>query len=135
MKKNLLNIAFLLITALAFTACNSSDDVDDNGGNGGSVIDNSNIVKNDAQAQALVNGSYGPLQRLSSSFSFVIETQSNKIISFEGEDDKEGPLNSRFLQQPDTWYQIKIFNNLYLSIANDNNAILSLEQSLDSTHQ
>lgn len=123
MKKNLLNIAFLLITTLAFTACNSSDDVDDNGGNGGSVIDNSNIVKNDAQAQALVNGSYGPLQRLSSSFSFVIETQSNKIISFEGEDDKEGPLNSRFLQKPDTWYQIKIFNNLYLSIANDNNAI------------
>ena len=123
MKKNLLNIAFLLITALAFTACNSSDDIADNGGNGGSVIDNSNIVKNDAQAQALVNGSYGPLQRLSSSFSFVIETQSNKIISFEGEDDKEGPLNSRFLQQPDTWYQIKIFNNLYLSIANDNNAI------------
>lgn len=95
----------LLVAALALTACNN------------------NAVQTDADAEALVNESYGPLQRVSGSYSFIIETQSNKIVSFEGEDDKDGPLNSRFLQRPDTWYQIKVFNNLYLSIANDNKAI------------
>ncbi|MCR5076578.1 MAG: RagB/SusD family nutrient uptake outer membrane protein [Prevotella sp.] len=110
-----------LALILGLVSCNSNDALDD--AVSGNVIGNDNIVQSDAQALSLVNGSYGPLQSVSSSLSFIIETQSNKVISFEGEEDADGPLNSRFEASASTWYQRKVFGNLYLSIANSNNAI------------
>ncbi|MBQ7420652.1 MAG: RagB/SusD family nutrient uptake outer membrane protein [Prevotella sp.] len=118
----LLHAAAVLVLSAGFISCSSDDD-------NNSVIGGDNVVKNDAEAVALVNGAYGPLQKLSSSFSFVIETNTDRVISFEGEEDEAGPLNSRFEQSSDTWYQVKIFNNLYLSIANDNDAIKNISAS------
>ena len=89
-----------------------------------------NVVEDDASALALVNGVYSHWQPLSSSFSFIIELNSNKLISFEGEESKEGPLNSRFEQEPTTWYQVKIFNHLLLGIVQANEAITTIENSL-----
>ncbi|MBQ8225150.1 MAG: RagB/SusD family nutrient uptake outer membrane protein [Bacteroides sp.] len=126
MKKNLL-LPTLVLAALAapvFVSCSDDDENvsnPNNGENGGSVIENP--VINDATALSTVNGVYSKWQPLSSSFSFIIELNSNKLISFEGEESEAGPLNSRFEQAPDTWYQVKIFNNLLLGIANDNENI------------
>lgn len=124
MKKNIL-FTSVLASALAFssvlTSCNSDDPSNNTGGGGGSVIENP--VTNDATAISAVNGAYQNWQPLSSSFSFVIELNSNKLISFEGEESEAGPLESRFEQAPDTWYDVKIFNNLFLSVSADNENI------------
>ena len=132
-KKNVLfSIAFATALLAGFTSCSSSSDDDstNHAGNNGNQIDETNVVNDDASALALVNGVYAHWQPLSSSFSFIIELNSNKLISFEGAESKEGPLNSRFEQGPDTWYQVKIFNHLFLGIAEDNEAITTVSNSL-----
>ena len=132
-KKNLFFSAALAVTlATGLVACSSSDDDSSNNNSSSSnnQIDQTNVVSDDASALSLVNGVYSHWQPLSSSFSFIIELNSNKLISFEGEESKEGPLNSRFEQAPDTWYQVKIFNHLLLGIAQDNEAITTISNSL-----
>jgi hypothetical protein len=79
-----------------------------------------------------VNGVYSQWQPLSSSFSFIIELNSNNLISFEGEESEAGPLNSRFEQASDTWYQVKVFNRLFLGISNDNENITLLNDALQA---
>lgn len=133
MKKKLL-FAVLIAAALpaTFTSCSSSDDDNENTGSGGKQIDNTNVVQDDASAISLVNGVYSHWQPLSSSFSFIIELNSNKLISFEGEEGEAGPVNSRFEQEPSTWYQVKIFNHLLLGVAEDNEAITTVTNSLQA---
>lgn len=131
-----MKIPHFLIIALAATTLLSgfascSDTTADNTSDG-SLIDTTNVVKDDASALALVNGVYAHWQPLSSSFSFVIETNSNKLVSFEGEENEPGPLNSRFEQGPDTWYQVKIFNHLFLGIAQDNQTISTITNSFNN---
>ena len=125
MKKIFLFGAAIAATLLAgFSSCDKNDDIVEQ-----LIIDENNVVDDDASAVALVNGIYAHWQPLSSSFSFIIELNSNKLISFEGTEDKEGPLNSRFEQGPDTWYQIKIFNHLLLGVAQANDAIITINNS------
>lgn len=127
-KKNFLFSAALAATlSLGFVSCSSSSD--DAGSNNNQVTDE-NVVDDDASALALVNGVYSHWQPLSSSFSFIIELNSNKLISFEGEESEAGPVNSRFEQEPTTWYQVKIFNHLLLGIAQANEAITTIDNSL-----
>ncbi|MDR3129382.1 MAG: RagB/SusD family nutrient uptake outer membrane protein [Tannerellaceae bacterium] len=80
-------------------------------------------IKNDAEALAVSAGVYPSLQVLSSSFSFVIESATEGTISFEGAEEEPGPVVSRFETEPTTWYPVKIFNNLYISISAANDAI------------
>lgn len=117
MKKNLFIQA---LAAIAFAATFASCSDDNNESNGG-IIDNP--VINDETAISTVNGVYSQWQPLSSSFSFIIELNSNNLISFEGEESEAGPLNSRFEQAADTWYQVKIFNKLLLGVSNNNENI------------
>ena len=110
------------------TSCKSSDD--ESGVN--HQITDDNVVTDDNSALSLVNGVYSHWQPLSSSFSFIIELQSNKLISFEGEESEAGPVNSRFEAQGNTWYQIKIFNHLLLGIVQDNDAIAQVTKAYQS---
>ena len=127
-KKQLLFAALIAATSLTgLTACSSDNDDNNSGGN---QIDETNVVNDDASAISLVNGVYSHWQPLSSSFSFIIELNSNKLISFEGEESEAGPVNSRFEQEPTTWYQVKIFNHLLLGIVQDNEAITTVSNSL-----
>ncbi len=118
---------FLAVIASAllagFSSCKEDND-DEN------QIDTENVVADDASAISLVNGVYSHWQPLSSSFSFIIELNSNKLTSFEGEEGEPGPVNSRFEQEPTTWYQVKIFNHLFLGIAQANEAITTVSNSL-----
>lgn len=118
---------FLVVIASAllagFSSCKEDND-DEN------QIDLENVVADDASAISLVNGVYSHWQPLSSSFSFIIELNSNKLTSFEGEEGEAGPVNSRFEQEPTTWYQVKIFNHLFLGIAQANEAITTVSNSL-----
>ena len=128
-KKNFVFSAALAVSLLAgFASCSSDNDESNN--SGGNQIDETNVVNDDASALSLVNGVYSHWQPLSSSFSFIIELNSNKLISFEGEESEAGPVNSRFEQEPTTWYQVKIFNHLLLGIAQDNEAITTISNSL-----
>lgn len=131
MRKKLFPILALAVAiATSFTAC-SDNDSDDNTGGGGTQITDENVVTDDASALSLVNGVYSHWQPLSSSFTFVIELNTNKLISFEGEESEAGPVNSRLEQQADTWYQVKIFNQLYLGIAQANDAISQVQKAFD----
>lgn len=132
MKKNYIYtalIAAVVTSGLSFTSCSKDDDTNDDN-NGGKQITDQNVVKDDASALSLVNGVCSHWQPLSSSFSFIIELNSNKLISFEGEENEAGPVNSRFEQEPTTWYQIKVFNHLLLGIVQDNEAITTVTNSL-----
>ena len=120
-------IFFAVLASAILTGFASCDDKEDDDNN---QIDLNNVVQDDASAVSLVNGVYSHWQPLSSSFSFIIELNSNKLISFEGEEGEAGPVNSRFEQEPTTWYQIKIFNHLLLGVAQDNEAITTLNNSL-----
>ena len=128
-KTNILLSATLAATlSFGFASCSSSDDpINDSSNN---QVTDENVVADDQSALSLVNGVYSHWQPLSSSFSFIIELNSNKLISFEGEESEAGPVNSRFEQEPTTWYQVKIFNHLLLGIAQDNEAITTIENSL-----
>ena len=133
MKRNLfvqLSSGLLLLAGLVFASCNE----DDVTGNGGNQIDDKSAVKDDASALALVNGVYAHWQPLSSSFAFIVELQSNKLISFEGEESEAGPLNSRLEHGSDTWYQVKVFNHLLLGIAQDNESITAIDKAREAGH-
>lgn len=121
--------AVAAILSTGFSSCSSSDD--DISSNNNQVTE-TNVVADDASALSLVNGVYSHWQPLSSSFSFIIELNSNKLTSFEGEENEAGPVNSRFEQEPTTWYQVKIFNHLLLGIAQDNEAITTINNSLQA---
>ncbi|MBO4660369.1 MAG: RagB/SusD family nutrient uptake outer membrane protein, partial [Prevotella sp.] len=120
--KILLSAALAATLSLGFVSCSSDNDEP-------SQVTNETVGTDDETVLSLVNGVYSHWQPLSSSFSFIIELNSNKLISFEGEESEAGPVNSRFEQEPTTWYQVKIFNHLFLGIAQDNEAIATIEQS------
>lgn len=119
-----ISLAFTAATAL--TGCNASNDTPSDNSGEGTI---SNPITNDATAISTVNGVYANWQPLSSSFTFIIELNSNKMISFEGEESEAGPLNSRFEQTADTWYQRKVFNNLFLGISTDNDNIKLVDEA------
>ena len=128
MRKSIILSALAAALLTSFTSCNSDSTVTSDN----NQLNDSNVVVSDAAALSLVNGVYAHWQPLSSSFTFIIELQSNKMISFEGEEKEAGPLNSRFEAGPDTWYQVKVFNHLFLGIVEDNNAISNISRALQN---
>lgn len=128
MRKSIIFSAIAAAVLTSFTSCNSDSTVTSDN----NQLNDSNVVVSDAAALSLVNGVYAHWQPLSSSFTFIIELQSNKMISFEGEENEAGPLNSRFEAGPDTWYQVKVFNHLFLGIVEDNNAISNINRALQN---
>ena len=83
----------------------------------------------DQQALAAAGAAYSPWQRLSSSFSFLVESQTESTISFEGADDVNGPLVSQFKTDVNNSYPTKIFNYLYVSIGEANRTIAKADSS------
>jgi hypothetical protein len=81
------------------------------------------------EAAALVNAVYGPLQTLSSSYSFFLENATETTVCFEDVDGVDGPQISEFLTNDRNWYVIKIFNRLYSSINAANKAIYLIGQA------
>lgn len=130
MKRTIFINALATVALLGvFTACDDDDD-DASTDASSSVIDNP--ITDDATAISTVNGVYSQWQPLSSSFSFIIELNSSQLISFEGEESEAGPLNSRFEQGEDTWYQEKVFNRLLLSITEDNENLELLSEAYEA---
>ena len=122
----ILSAALSAILSFGLISCSEDEEGINN------QVTNDNVVDDDASAISLVNGVYSHWQPLSSSFSFIIELNSNKLISFEGEESEAGPVNSRFEQEPTTWYQVKIFNHLFLGIAQANEAITTITNSFEA---
>lgn len=120
MKKKLFSLAVLsALISTAFISCSDNNDPDPDNGGG-----ESSTVKTRAEADALANAVYGPLQTLSSSYTFLVESATETTISFEEVDDsKDGPQVSVFETTPSNWYPIKVFNRLYKSIGAANIAI------------
>ncbi|MDR2424224.1 MAG: RagB/SusD family nutrient uptake outer membrane protein [Prevotellaceae bacterium] len=120
MKKNYFRfVAYAAIaTSLVFAACNKDDD------NNGDATEKIVPPKTDNEALALANAVYGPIQTLSSSYSFLLESATETTVSFEERDDsKDGPQVSILETVPSNWYPIKVFSRLYQSIGAANLAI------------
>lgn len=118
-------LSFLLILSLGLLSCEKNDPEN-------SSMIGSGVTSN-AEALALSNAVYGPLQTLSSSYSFLLESGTESTISFEGTEDKDGPLVSRFETTPTNWYAIKVFSRLYKSIGAANIAIARISAANVST--
>ena len=128
MRKTFTIIALTALLTGSLASCNDNS-VETSDSN---QLNDSNVVTSDAAALSLVNGVYAHWQPLSSSFTFIIELQSNKMISFEGEENEAGPLNSRFEAGADTWYQVKVFNHLFLGVIEDNEAIANITKAFNA---
>ncbi len=115
-KFNLVRSLVLALALASFAACS-----DDDTASSSNVIDNP--VTDDATALSTVNGAYTYWQPLSSAFSFIIESNTDALISFEGEESEDGPVNSRLEQTESTGYQVRMFYRLYQSITIDNESI------------
>ncbi len=113
--------------ALAFFSCKKSDT------DGSKVITEDSVWSTDQEALATVNAAFPPWQRLSSSFSFLLESATEHTISFEGTDDEAGPLVSQFKADANNWYPTKICNYLYVSIGEANRTIAKADSSYTST--
>jgi hypothetical protein len=98
-------------------------------GNEPSVVSGTSVWKTDQEALATASAAYAPLQRLSSSYSFLLESQTDATISFEGADDADGPLVSLFKTDVNNWYPTKIFNYEYVSIGLANRTIEKADSS------
>ena len=124
MKQIFKSIAFIAIatSSLLLSSCDSKKDEPQ-------VISGVSPWKTDQQALAAASAAYSPWQRLSSSFSFLIESQTESTISFEGADDQNGPLVSLFKTDVNNWYTTKIFNYLYVSIGEANRTIIKADSS------
>ena len=122
MKQFFKSIAFIaiVISAVTLSSCSKDD---------AKVISANSVWKTDQAALAAASAAYSPWQRLSSSFSFVIESQTDATVSFEGADDADGPLVSLFKTDANNWYPTKIFNYLYVSIGEANRTIEKADSS------
>jgi len=124
MTKYVNHLAVLAITgSLALYSCKKNDPDNPN------VITGDSVWKTDQEALATANAAYPPWQRLSSSYSFLLESTSEHTISFEGTDDEAGPLVSQFKTDVNNWYPTKIFNYLYVSIGEANRTIGKADSS------
>ncbi|MDR2680151.1 MAG: RagB/SusD family nutrient uptake outer membrane protein [Tannerella sp.] len=140
MKKRFLNFMALTAISVCLVSLQSCDK--DDAEEAGSVI-TTEVVKTDAEAETLGNAVYGPLQRLSSSFTWLTEVPTEHAISFEAAEDNGGPIISRINissvngVQPAHDYVDKIFQRLYESVGNSNIAIDKLDSSrvTDKLHQ
>ena len=126
MKKIIFNLAAIAAIVLTSTALNSCDTNDPDSPN---VITGDSAWESDQEALATVNAVFPPLQRLSSSYSFLLESATENTISFEGADDADGPLVSLFKTDVNNWYPTKIFNYLYVSIGEANRTIAKADSS------
>jgi hypothetical protein len=113
-KKQFSVVALLALSLIAFSSCGDEDDQE--------IIDET-IIKTDADAIAVADGVWSPIQTLSSSYSFLVESASDGTVSFEGEENEGGPVVSRFEHDKSTWYAIKVFSRLYQSVGAANDAI------------
>ena len=113
-----------LLGATLLTSCSDNDDTSTT-----NTVSDENVVTSDEEALALVNGAYGPLQTLSSSLSFLVEIATEAGVSFEGEEDEDGPLVSRLEHDETTWYPVKVFNRFYSAIGTLNDAIEQINNS------
>ena len=129
MKQIFKSIAFIVIatSTVLLSSCDSTKDSP-------TVISANSVWKTDQQALAAAGAAYSPWQRLSSSFSFLIESQTDATVSFEGADDQNGPLVSLFLTDANNWYPTKIFNYLYVSIGESNRTIEEADSSTVTTN-
>ncbi|MFT4071245.1 MAG: RagB/SusD family nutrient uptake outer membrane protein [Dysgonamonadaceae bacterium] len=117
-------ISAIVVSTLAFHSCKGDDN----------VVSEGTLVVSGDRAAALVNAIYGPLQTLSSSYSFLLESTGENAISFEEVDDsKDGPQVSILETTSSNWYPIKVFNRLYKSIGAANLAIDSISNAKIST--
>ncbi|OAV67362.1 SusD family protein [Bacteroidales bacterium Barb6] len=120
-RKLLFPVMLIVLSVFAFSSCNDSND---DLGEGGGAKPEVPVPATTLEAAALANAVYGPLQTLSSSYSFLIESATEATISFEEADDtKDGPQVSILELEKSNWYPIKIFNRLYTSIVAANTAI------------
>ncbi|MDR3338666.1 MAG: RagB/SusD family nutrient uptake outer membrane protein, partial [Candidatus Symbiothrix sp.] len=121
MKKIFYYSLLFLCSSVAFLAC--EDNVNEDPAE--------EKLETTAQAEALVNAVYGPLQTLSSSYSFLVESATETTISFEEKDEtKDGPQVSVFETEASNWYPIKVFNRLYTSIGAANLAIEKINNAV-----
>ncbi|MDR1603012.1 MAG: RagB/SusD family nutrient uptake outer membrane protein [Tannerella sp.] len=125
--------AVLTTTLFSFVSCSDDDDVkkepEPPEPEPGEVISWDSPIKSEKEALALAAGAYYDWGRLSSSFSFLLESATESTISFEGDDSADGPLVSRFETDKNNWYPTKIFNYLYVSIGEANKAVAKLDSA------
>ncbi|MDR3351186.1 MAG: RagB/SusD family nutrient uptake outer membrane protein [Prevotellaceae bacterium] len=123
------------VTVFSLVSCSKEDDTPVVPPGGGEeegelpVIDWQSPIKSDKEALAVAAGAYYDWARLSSSFSFLLESATESTISFEGAETAGGPEVSRFETTKNNSYANKLFRYFYVSVGEANKAIARLDSS------
>jgi hypothetical protein len=80
------------------------------------------VIASDADAVNFIRGILKP-QGLGSGGSFLLESLSESTVSFEGDDEQDGPLVSRFAVTPTNGYVTLIYEKEFKAVADANLAI------------
>ena len=120
MKKKFLSFLAYTAIVLGLIALDSCNDDDDN--NIITEIPDEVVITSDADAVNFIRGILKP-QGLGSGGSFLLESLSESTISFEGDDEQDGPLVSRFAVTPTNAYVTLIYEKEFKSVAGANVAI------------
>lgn len=102
---------------LGLTSCSSDNDDDDN------VIGEEDVVKTQDEVYALINGAYRPYQTLSSTFTSMVETPTERGTSYLGNEEDDVTKMVTFEYDKESSYSKKTFNALYQGIGIVNDAI------------
>lgn len=118
MKKIYLYSALIATSiTLGLTSCSSDNDDDDN------VIGEEDVVKTQDEVYALINGAYRPYQTLSSTFTSMVETPTERGTSYLGNEEDDVTKMVTFEYDKESSYSKKTFNALYQGIGIVNDAI------------
>jgi hypothetical protein len=120
------------VTAVSFSQISCSKDDEDiipTPDPGGPVIDWESPITSEREALSVAAGAYYDWTRLSSSFSFLLESATESTISFEGAETAGGPQVSRFETNASNSYANKLFRYFYVSVGEANKAIARLDSS------
>jgi hypothetical protein len=117
------------VAAVSFSqiSCSKDDEIIDPDPD--PVIDWESPIKSEKEALSVVAGAYYDWARLSSSFSFLLESATESTISFEGAETAGGPQVSRFETTKANSYANKLFRYFYVSVGEANKALARLDSS------
>ncbi len=123
MKKNyLFLLSALLGASVLLSSCSDSDD-------NSSVINDENVVKNDNEAFALVNGAFQPFQKNGSIWTELSDVATEYGSSYFGNEDDDVIRTARLTYDQTNNYPVKMWYNGYWAIGIVNDAIEKISVS------
>jgi hypothetical protein len=122
-------VVLFATTVFGLSATSCSDNSEDE-----KIISDETVVNSNDDAIAVTAGAYATWSRFSSGYSFIVESATSGTVSFEGEEDADGPTISRLELEPTNGYFTGVWarNTQAIAAANDAISKITAAQGVDA---